>query len=270
MKTIVKILLLGGMALMPFAQGALAADMIQPAYEDVPEVVPVEIGSGWYLRGDVSYDFKDKTHGSYVTYADPDTDVCGDLCGTGYDTQSYDEWKLGESADFGAGVGYQFTDYFRGDLTAHYWHADIDGRNESIACGEFCGSIESSKATAWELMANAYVDMGTFAGFTPYVGAGVGAVNIDYDNFKSTNYFADGSQNSDSLSGENSWRFAYSLMAGVSYDLSKNLKLDAGYRFTDIDGGKMFGGNDLGGIVSGEDDGFQRHTIQAGIRYALF
>ena len=271
MKSIVKILLLGAMALAPFAQGAQAADMVEPAYEDVPEVVPVEIGSGWYLRGDVSYDFKSDSKGSYRTYADPDADECefNNVCGSGYDTQDYDKWNIGEAANFGAGFGYQFTDYFRGDLTAHYWKADVDGTDHG-GCDTVCGSTESGKVDAWELMANAYVDMGTFAGFTPYVGGGLGAVNVSYKDFATNNFDDEGHTGTDTLYGERSWRFAYALMAGVSYDLTTNLKLDAGYRFVDVDGGDMFSHNLNGNVDQGKDDGFQRHTIQAGIRYSLF
>ena len=127
-------------------------------------------------------------------------------------------------------------------------------------------------------MANAYLDLGTFAGFTPYVGGGVGAVNIDYDDIdvKSRCYTggnvcpnqADEFEND--LKGENSWRFAYALTAGMSYDMTEALKLDVGYRYVDVDGGDAFGGDGEDFASDGKDDGFDRHTIQAGIRYSLF
>ena len=276
MKTLIKVLMLGVVGFIPLANAALAADMIEPVYDEVPEIVPVEIGSGWYLRGDVSYDFKSKTDGNYRTYAPPGSVACGVDCGTGYDTQDYDSWKFDAGPDVGLGFGYQFTDYFRGDLTAHYWQADVDGRNEGENCQlGFCGSVETSKAKAWELMANAYVDMGTFAGFTPYVGGGVGAVNVSYDDFKSTNYAAGQDFDTITLDGENSWRFAYALMAGASYDLTQSLKLDVGYRYVNVDDGDMFAFDDftagLGATgVQGRDNGFDRHTITAGLRYSLF
>lgn len=266
MKKIVTPLLLSVMGLLAFANLSSAADLIEPVYQEVPEIVPVEVGSGWYLRGDVSYDFKSDSEGTYRTFGD-----CGGGCAPTYSTADYDSWDFDENANVGVGFGYQFTDYFRGDLTATYWKTDVHGEDKGFNCGDLCGSTETSEATAWELMANAYADLGTFAGFTPYVGAGVGAVHVKYDDFNSINYVNGVElEPHDSFAGEDSWRFAYSLMAGVSYDLTTSLKLDAGYRFTDIDGGKMFGANELGGVVSGEDDGFQRHTIQAGLRYALF
>ena len=36
------------------------------------------------------------------------------------------------------------------------------------------------------------------------------------------------------------WRFAWALMAGTSYCLTDNLKLDVGYRYSHINGGRMF------------------------------
>ncbi len=51
------VLALAAATLLPAA--ALAADYDPPIYVDeAPEYVPVEVGSGWYLRGDVGYAFK--------------------------------------------------------------------------------------------------------------------------------------------------------------------------------------------------------------------
>ncbi|TIM51306.1 MAG: porin family protein, partial [Mesorhizobium sp.] len=48
-------LALAAIALTPLSQ-ALGADYDPPIYVDqAPDYVPVEVGSGWYLRGDVSY-----------------------------------------------------------------------------------------------------------------------------------------------------------------------------------------------------------------------
>ena len=261
-----KALLLSMVGLAGLSVSAMAADLVEPIYQEVPEIVPVEIGSGWYLRGDVSYDFKSDFDGSYDTNGG-----CPGGCGpASYSTNDYDDWSIDDGANVGLGLGYQFTDYFRGDLTAHYWSADVHGRNASDACGTNCYSTEEGKVTAWELMANAYVDLGTFAGFTPYVGGGVGGVHLSYDDFASNNYGVGGFTDSDTLAGVDSWRFAYALMAGVSYDLTQALKLDVGYRYLNIDDGEMFGANAAGGVVGGSDNGFDRHTIQAGLRYSLF
>lgn len=49
------VLALAGLGLLPLTP-AVAADYDPPIYADqAPDYVPVEVGSGWYLRGDVSY-----------------------------------------------------------------------------------------------------------------------------------------------------------------------------------------------------------------------
>jgi opacity protein-like surface antigen len=54
-------------------------------------------------------------------------------------------------------------------------------------------------------------------------------------------------------------------MAGASVDLTQNLKLDAGYRYRHINGGKMFeGGQYLG---DGYDKGMDIHDVRVGLRY---
>lgn len=288
MKTLVKHLLMSVTALVALSHASLAADLIEPAYEEVPEIVPVEVGFGWYLRGDVSYDFKSDLDAGYRTFGPVG---CVGPCAVPatYADQDYDGFEIDSGANVGVGFGYQFTDYFRGDLTAHYWQADVNGTDTGgfgIDCfgrrvsSATCTSEDTSKISAWELMANAYVDLGTFAGFTPYVGAGVGAVHVKYDDFTNSSYsVVNGTRGALAYSathpGESDWRFAYALMAGASYDLTHSLKLDVGYRYVNVDEGNMFGfdsytaGFGAAG-AQGKDEGFDRHTIQAGLRYSLF
>lgn len=274
MKAILKTCLMSVVGIAAFSAPVMAADLIEaPLYETVPEIVPVEIGSGWYLRGDVSYDFESTYDGDYLIYNNP---AGCTTCGTGYESFAYDDWSIDQGAGFGLGFGYNFTDFFRGDLTANYWTADVYGQTAGANCvGGPCGSIETTRARAWELMANAYVDMGTFAGITPYVGGGLGSVNLRYDDFDSTSYAPGVVDPTIQLPGEDSWRFAYALMAGASYDLSRDLKLDIGYRYVNVEGGDMFGFDEVTAAagamgVQGTDNGFDRHTIQAGVRYSLF
>ena len=64
-------------------------------------------------------------------------------------------------------------------------------------------------------------------------------------------------------------------MAGLSYDITENLKLDVGYRYQNIDSGPMFGydsDSQLAGAsgVQAYDRGFETHEIRAGLRYELW
>ncbi|KAB0678027.1 outer membrane protein [Aureimonas leprariae] len=265
--------LAAGIALALAAGSAYAADLIEQA-----PLVPVEVGSGWYLRGDLSYDFKSDLDADYgMKYEDK--------FGTKYSKDDkFDDYGLDDNIDYGAGFGYQFTDYFRGDLTAHYWKTDLkyDGKDlgdtlclSTAIAGYACDDSGDANAKAWELMANAYLDLGTFAGFTPYVGGGVGAVHVKYDDIKVAGHCSVGGVTCGrdvdfGLEGQGDWRFAYALTAGAAYDLTQNLKLDVGYRYLDVDSGDMYRTSLTGGDYTQKDGGFHRHTIQAGLRYSLF
>ena len=74
------------------------------------------------------------------------------------------------------------------------------------------------------LMLNGYYDFNTCTRWTPYVGAGVGVAMLKL----SSNYMdADGH---DKVS-DKSYNVAWQIGAGVAYDLTKNIALDAGYRY---------------------------------------
>ncbi len=64
-------------------------------------------------------------------------------------------------------------------------------------------------------------------------------------------------------------------MAGASVDLTSQLALDVGYRFTKVWDGdawefdsadKQYGASG----VQTRDDGFDIHTVRAGLRYSFF
>lgn len=264
-----------------------AADIIEPIIE-----VPIAT-SGWYLRGDVGYNSKDKTTGRYKFWnegQDENGNFPGPI-GQGVDDEfSYDEIKLRDGASFGVGAGYRFSDQFRADVTADYFSADVNGKSDCnyiIEADTFgispinsgCRYDDRSKADIWTVMANAYVDVGHFGPVTPYIGAGAGFAHVSYDTMDST--IVCGPQCPDvpdyksTHPGLDDWRFAASLMAGATFDLTSKLQLDAGYRYTRISEGDAFGyderdraANATG--VQGRDDGFDIHTVRAGLRYNFF
>lgn len=264
-----------------------AADLIEPPYvEVVPEVRTVHSG-GWYLRGDVGY-----------AHAKVDGVEFGqfDATGPSFTTADFTKHDLDETWMLQGGVGYQVNDYFRVDATvARYGNMDFSGRSSStatFACSvlsaddatvDTCSVSDDTELSATTLMANAYVDLGNYAGFTPYVGAGIGGAHVtwnDVDNDVSCdaagnclngagedyNTFHDTSH-----SGKDGWRFAWALHAGASYDLTQNLKIDAGYTYTRIEGGDMFNyeaANTLSG-VQGKHGDIELHAVRAGLRWSL-
>jgi len=239
-------------AVMAFAPAALAADYIEP----VPEVVvaPPAVG-GWYLRGDVGYSWNRFKRTKFATIDDCDT--CGPATG-GFDSNTlYGDLK--GSFLLGGGVGYQVTDYFRTDLTLDYMtRSKFKGHTAGTCANIDPCSDDRGHYSALSLLANAYVDLGNFGGVTPYVGAGIGGTRVKWSNL-------DDVMNNTTQEGAANWRFTYALMAGASVDLTQSLKLDAGYRYRHVNGGKMFEGNP--GIGDGYDKGMNIHDVRVGLRY---
>ncbi|GGD94308.1 HEAT resistant agglutinin 1 protein [Aureimonas endophytica] len=259
---------------------ALAADLIE-------QPLPVEeapIASGWYLRGDVGYVFKDKSKGNwdfwneYPGYEGVD------------DTFHYKNFELGDAASFGAGVGYRFNDMLRVDATVDYFNPDFKGSTQCpsyVAASQFgqaapnivCGYNDRADVDVWTAMANAYVDLPVFGPtVVPYIGAGIGAAYVDYGTMTSEQCgikCGDPTNVSFEHEGLDDWRFAASLMAGATIDLTGALKLDAGYKYTHVTGGDAFAYDETAKLAGASgaqirDDGFDLHTVRVGLRYEFY
>jgi opacity protein-like surface antigen len=122
---------------------------------------------------------------------------------------------------------------------------------------------------AYSLLANAYVDLGTYGYITPYIGAGIGGSYVKWSKLRNTICDDPGVTGcySTEHGGEGKWRLTYALMAGASIDITCNLKADVGYRYRHIVGGDMFGYVDNGG--PGRDKGFDSHEARIGARYVF-
>jgi opacity protein-like surface antigen len=255
---------------------AQAADYDPPIFvEEAAEYVPVEVGSGWYLRGDVGYVFDSSIDGVDYTAFDGVGDVSASFSSASIDTDF----------TWGGGFGYRFTDYFRVDATVDGFRADFDGSTASdFPCladpdvGTTCRSENGSEVSAVSVMANGYVDLGTYVGVTPYLGAGAGMSYVSWDDLNDTTYCVDGGAvcaspdavGSTSHGGEDGWRFTYALMAGFAYDISKNFKLDVGYKYRNIDGGDMFGWGSADTFGDGSHGNIETHEVRLGLRYELW
>ena len=161
-------ILLAGFTLVPLTVVAKAADMGGAAPVTEQDI------SGIYLRGDLG--------GSYLNWS-----------GGG------NSWAfIGD-----AGIGYQFDQNFRADLTYN-------------RTSDFTPSAGNTLSTS-TIMANGYYDWKNESSFTPYLGAGLGY----------------GWQWGGGAipSGQG---IAVGLKAGVAYEMTNNLALDIGYRFNDI------------------------------------
>ena len=270
-----KLAIAGASALLASTSLTSAADLIPtPTYDAPAEIEVSGMATGWYIRGDIGYTSNDHRGVHYLQ---------GNAFNGSFETHDLDSnWMLQ------GGIGYQLTDYARVDLTlAHFTSASFSGSSaQGATCNGFgapatCDYSDTAELESVNLfMANAYWDMGTFSGFTPYVGAGIGGAKVKWGTLMNDQTCSAGSpagcsDNDFKHPGQSSTRFAWQLHAGASYDIRCDLKLDGGYTYTKIKGGKMFGeaynattNAYVGGGV-GYDNGLEMHTGRVGLRYQL-
>lgn len=244
---------------------AIAADMdklpiIYPPVINQPVVYHDKVhavSSGWYLRGDIGY-------GAFslrgVDYA-----VSG---GTSYFT----DYELKSSFTAGAGIGYQINNRWRTDLTLDYLHkSEFEGKTVgSCVVSTACTSTDLTSFSAWNLMANSYVDLFTYGRVSGYVGAGLGLAYIDWSNLENTACETADPTNCDGTivhSGAEGWRAAAALMAGATVKINCAWAADVNYRYLYIGGGNMFGFASYTG--PGTHKSIHSHTARAGLRYSF-
>lgn len=207
-----------------------AADLLPPP--PPPQYVQVvdEQPSCLYVRGDVGGAFHERPTITKQTAA------------FGGGTTSATDEEIGHKAFIEAGVGCQVTEHMRVEVTGGY-------RFKSSLTEAF-GGLDADLET-YTGFVNAFWDITNYNGFTPYLGGGVGVAYHRLTNVVLPAGSANGSRAD----------LAYNLTAGVSYDLTNNLKLDVAYRFTDLGFARSKGADPL------TVDDLQSHEIKVGVRY---
>ncbi len=287
-----------------FAWPAQAADM--PFFTPPPMPLsdaPAELGTGWYLRGDVGY----------ANVSSPT--IIADLVNSN---------KFTGAVSGGLGAGYQYNSWLRTEIaldrsvlhpesiSAPIWcpyanhplSSQSNGVDPVYKLGygvdpnETCIPKTSATLTRTTGLFNAYFDLGNWYGLTPYVGAGVGATYLRSNGGISYYKTSDGSPYTADLSpvegypliwvnkwtglpvapqpilafaqqnwncslSKGSWKFAWALFAGFSYDVTQNLKIDVGYRY--LNSGKYVG---LPGAAGASPVGKElvSHEVRLGVR----
>jgi opacity protein-like surface antigen len=238
---------LAGAADMPWSHGpAVISD--RPPQEE-------EIGTGWYLRGDIGW--AKATAPSFDMGANRFSSVGRD-----------------GSFIYGGGFGYKFNEWLRADLTvdqiASYGMKRGIG---SVGCFgiDTCSVGRGFDGSVIPILANAYLDLGNWGGFTPYVGGGIGAARMRASGtFTYTDPTLATTVTTMADSGVK-WSPAFAAMAGLAVDLGSGIQLDAGYRYLWLSNGStgvLTQGNALGvvpGTVEFKNSGF--HQARVGLRY---
>ena len=212
--------LAGAAALLSSA--ALAADLPPPL--PPPVYRPVVVDSGWYLRGFVGMSNQFVNDISHPSFATAPQFVFLDK--GGFDSAPF----------FGGGVGYQWNNWFRIDVTAEYrgkasFHALDRLFNPFFGGGRFTTNDYTASKSEWVALVNAYLDLGTWWCITPFVGVGAGVAYNKIEHFRDTNVITAGGGWADSGTKAN---FAWALHAGASYKVTSNFAVELSYRYLNL------------------------------------
>jgi len=227
---------LSAVALAALSSAAFAADLLPPppAYEPPPPISAPEMG-GWYIKGDVGVGVNN--------IAGAETSPSG-ISTLGGDAGS-ETWSnaLSESALYDVGVGYQVNNWFRADVTGELrGSAGYSGAQTIVDNVSGYTETDFYKANLSSVlgMVNGYADLGTWYGMTPYVGAGVGVAFNHLYGGQDYGVIIQGpaAGNATSPGGgvfgaSTTTNLAWSLMAGLDFTITHNLKLELGYRYLD-------------------------------------
>ena len=250
----VKVAAFAGMAVM-LATTAKAADMPQL----MPPMMspPVEdIGSGWYLRGDIG--MTNQQVGSLFNV------LYGSVSSVVTQQKEFDSSPL-----FGIGIGYQFNSWLRVDVTGEYrGKANFKGL-DIINNGAFTDEYRASKSE-WLFLANVYADLGTWWCLTPFVGAGVGMSRNTISGFLDVNTPLLGVAYGDTAS---KWNFAWAIHAGVAYRVTPSFTVELAYRYVSLGdalSGDLITFNGVNNVNNPmEFRNLTSHDFKLGIRWML-
>ena len=226
-----KALILATLVAAGASSAAFGADLLPPPPQLEPPP-PMDVGGGWYLRGDVGVGAVQMS--SWRSTLQP-----VDETGNAFNAVAVPSFaSMGDQTFGGAGVGYQFNHWFRADITGEYrteasYRANIMSAwtlNNPTSFGT--DSYSAGLGTAL-FIANAYVDLGTWHCITPFVGAGVGLAS---HNLAGLNDVGGGAANGGIgvAPDTHQTNFAWAIMAGLALNVTPNLKMELGYRYVDM------------------------------------
>jgi opacity protein-like surface antigen len=158
---------------------------------------------------------------------------------------SFYNTSLSASALFDVGVGYQINNWLRFDVTGEYRGGSHFQTLEQVGipstASQF-GDFYRGDVSSFIGLLNGYVDIGTWYGVTPFVGAGVGFANNTLSGVTDQGFACQFgcSPAGGYLSDQSKTSLAWALMAGLDFNVTQNLKLELGYRFLDY--GKLQSG----------------------------
>lgn len=183
----------------------------------IPPPPPQECCDSWYLRGFVGAGMMSGSDAQFIQNAANNSNFA-------FDSTSYSDQMF-----IGGGVGYAVNNWLRIEGTAEYRSkARVFAFGHFTDGGGFALDDYEGYIKSWVFLANAFVDLGTWDCWTPFVGAGVGAAYNTLTNFTDIDPSRAGFGTGPDAS---EWHLAWALYAGVSYAVSKNFNVDFTYRY---------------------------------------
>src|SRR5258708_5374392 len=201
---------------------AFAADLAiapPPMYSPPP---PADFG-GWYLRGDIGM-----TNQRMKSLDNPDPNAAlFTSVGMGFDSSTL----------FDVGVGYQFNNWFRADVTGQWrGKANFHGSQftDAFAGSALVDNYSGSKSEA-VFMANAYVDLGTWWCVTPFIGAAIGTSYNPISGFRDdgtgSTFRAARPPRVPYAAGNGKWTLAWPVHTGLPYKVAPTVTLELGHSY---------------------------------------
>jgi len=263
-------LALAGAAVIVTLPAARAADL-PPIIQRAPPAVVEEFAGGWYLRGDIGFSSEQV---ETLFNAQVNNNVAGIRLRNvdrGFDAAPI----------FGVGVGYQFNQWLRADVTAEYRGAanfhGLDITTFQTAGGPTTApdSYSASKS-AWVFLANAYADLGTWWCVTPFVGAGVGVAYNTISHFRDLGVGSSGAVGGIVSTGfansATTTNLAWALHAGLAYKATPGMTVELAYRYLNLGSAQTadlvsFDGTQNLGPMHFND--LTSHDVKLGVRWTL-
>jgi opacity protein-like surface antigen len=257
----VKFIIAAGAATL-LSQAAFAADMaIAPPPQMYAPPPVVEDFGGWYLRGDIGF-------------SNQRVDRLNNALDAG-NTSSVQNLNFNTAGIYGLGVGYRVNNWFRADVTGEYrGNSQFYGSDRITQVGGVGMDTYHATKNEWVVLANAYVDLGTWWCITPFIGAGVGGARVAINGFTDAGLSNQGGGALPSLAyGDNmaKWNLAWALHAGVAYKVTPNVTVEFAYRYLDMGDGmagdlKTFDGtNNINNPMTFKN--ITSHDLKLGVRW---
>jgi len=241
---------------------AFAADM--PSIAPPPPMdyapPPVEDFGEWYLRGDIGF-------------SNQRVERLNNVLDVGNAT-SVQSLNFNTAGFYGLGVGYRVNNWFRADVTGEYrGNSQFFGTDRITYPGGIGTDTYHATKNDWVVLANAYVDLGTWWCITPFIGAGVGGARVAINGFTDQSIGAGalpGLAFGDSVS---KWNLAWAVHAGLAYKVAPNFTVELAYRYLDMGDGltgdlRSFDGiNNVNNPMTFKN--VTSHDLKLGVRWNL-